>query len=138
MVAALGQHQCDGTHRHVTLENRRAKAWEKYPDKVFEVVLRAMRDDFGANINLVKASTDSAGDDPWPWKRLIASAECDDVRGVIGVHADEAASETSRATLRIDVTIAIEDMMNALNAAEEDTQHLDYLYDDYEFVDDVS
>ena len=97
-----------------------------------------MRDDLGANMNLVRTSTDSASDDPGPWKRRMASAECDDVSGAMGVHADELAGDRSRATPQIDIADDIETMMKALNAVEQQTQHFDYLYDDFEFVDDIS
>ena len=138
LASALSQHQCDGRHRHIELVNGRGEACEKYPGKFCEVVWSAMRDDLGANMNLVRTSTGSASDDPWAWKKRMASAECDDVRGAIGVHADEPAGETSCATPQIDITNEIEAMMKALNAVEEQTQHLDYLYDGFEFVDDIS
>ena len=117
LVSALSQHQCNGEHRHVTLINGRAKACEEYPDKFCEVVLSAMREDLGAVMSLVGTSTGSAGDDPWLRNRRMASAECDEVRGAIDVHADEPAGETSRATCRgnIDVTKEFEALTEALN-----------------------
>ena len=59
LASALSHNECDGGHRHVELVNGRAKACEKYPDKFCEVVLSAMRDDLGANMNLDRISTDS-------------------------------------------------------------------------------
>lgn len=65
-----------------------------------------------------------------------------DVRGAIGVHADERAGETSRATCRgnIDVTKEFEALTEALNGVEEMEnlqQEMDGLYTDYDFVDDI-
>ena len=48
IAAALERYQCDGLHRHVTLENGRAKACEKYPDKFCRVVLEAFKAEMAA------------------------------------------------------------------------------------------
>ena len=109
--------------------NGRAKACEKYPSKFCKVDLNAMRKDLGA----------------------LMSLDCD-VRGAIGVHADEPAGETSRATSRnhIDVTQEFEALMVAMDSIEKTesingveemdsmAQETDSLYVNYDFIDDIS
>ena len=52
------------------------------------------------DVNMIKNDVnrleiDPAGDDPWARRRTTASAESPDVRGGIGLPADEPAGETS-------------------------------------------
>ena len=48
------------------------------------------------DVNMLKVSINSAGDDPWARRQPTASAESPDVCGGIDIHADEVNTKTSR------------------------------------------
>ena len=138
LVRVLSKQQRNGEHRHVALMNGRAKACEEYPSKFCKIVLNAMRKDLSAimsvrrNVEPRDLDAGKASDDVFVVEPGIQVLRSHMTEGHIDVtHEFVALMEAMDCIEKTESLNSIEEIGNLAH-------EMDGLYNDYDFVDDIS